>query len=291
MKAVREGGVRGNVVLDRLTQRFKRRRQLTYTHPLPLWHNTLSMAAPVLPDACLHRILCYLPLKERLDSCSLVSRRFQAAAAAATECIQDVDVNYAQLPTCLAWILAHGSSLTSLELRDATQLVQLPCRSLRLLQLRDCSEVWLQDVLQGCPALTGLTLHGCTHLDLSQDSSRCYNGLTALQDLQDLTLWEAGESVSPGRFDSSLWGGLVQLTKLHVCNVVISPESLQHTSRLTALQDCNLSSDPRTGDALELGPSVALPVSLRVLHLLGMRLDPSAVLHLTRVQEICWRSR
>lgn len=54
----------------------------------------------------------------------------------------------------LAWILAHGSSLTSLKLRGATQLVQLPCRRLRWLELRGCSELLLTDVLQGCPALT-----------------------------------------------------------------------------------------------------------------------------------------
>lgn len=242
--------------------------------------------SPVLPDACLHRILCYVPLKERLGSCSLVSRRFQAVAAAATERIEASDVNYTQRPSGLAWILAYGSSLTSLELHDVTQLVQLPCSRLRWLDLRGCDGVRLPDVLQGCPALTGLSLQSCTYLGLSQDSSRRYNGLTVLQDLQALTLWEDGDSASLGRFDSSLWCGLVQLTKLHVFNVVISPESLQHISKLTALRDCNLSSEPRTGGALELGPSVALPVSLRALDLLGVRMDPSAVLHLTRLQEL-----
>lgn len=190
----------------------------------------------------------------------------------------------------LAWILAHGSSLTSLKLRGATQLVQLPCRRLRWLELRGCSELLLTDVLQGCPALTGLSLQSCTHLGLSQESSRRYDGLTALKDLQALTLMEDGDhdgdSASPGKFNSSLWGGLVQLTKLCVYNVVISPESLQHISKLTALQDCHLSSHPRTGDALELGPSVALPVSVRALNLTTVRFQVSAVLHLTRLQEI-----
>jgi hypothetical protein len=70
--------------------------------------------------------------------------------------------------------------------------------------------------------------------------------------------------------------------------VDFNPQSLQHISKLTVLRDLNLKF-PR-GQAVFLGdsrnPAVALPVSLRQMHLSGARLRASVLHHLTDLSRL-----
>lgn len=91
-----------------------------------------------LPEDLWKLILCNVPLRDRLGSCSLVSQRLRSAATAATEDICVYLYEKQERADGLITYL-HKHFVTRLEVHGAPLLTHLPpCPHLRTLELKDC---------------------------------------------------------------------------------------------------------------------------------------------------------
>lgn len=125
---------------------------------------------PQLPPDVLPKVLAFVPLQQRLSSCSLASRSMRAAAAAATHEIQLPTLRHQATADALcAWLQQHGGqAVTRLEIKAPYYLgedvsdrhvVQLPLPWQQLNQLQHVG-------LEGGPGLL-LGLQGTTAARLS----------------------------------------------------------------------------------------------------------------------------
>jgi hypothetical protein len=130
-----------------------------------------------LPEEVLKLLMQLLPLKDRMTSCCLVSKRLHAAAVAATHALA-VSTTAGQIrperaESVLGWIFHYGQHLTQLQLSGFQQpwLKQLPCQNLRELKVSSPCSVQLgptkgyPGVVEGCPKLTRLELQCSTIAD------------------------------------------------------------------------------------------------------------------------------
>lgn len=264
------------------------------------------MALCTLPEAMWKQILQYVPLKDRLGSCSLVSTGFLSAATAATDFVK-VDLRNEQRKTggLLAWLENRGQHVTRLEVLSARDITQLPCRQLQHLDLLQ-GGVLLgprpskdPGVLQACTGLTRLQLSACNLRDSAADESLA--GLSQLVQLQSLVLQRPLKHVFveedggderifttrhvPVTFPGRVLPSLVHLTNLALTNVQ-AVSDLQHIGCLSKLCELRLA----MREAMQLTPSIApggfhLPVSLHTLILQGFGrrivLDPRVLQPLT----------
>ena len=207
-----------------------------------------ALQLPPLPHDVLVLILQHVSIKQRLTTCSLVSKQFRAAAEAATSRVGFHATSARRMGRFMAWLHTHGTGLTHLDLKSAPsyRLPALPCVRLRSLVLSDmqvqlapavdsnsnaaassASSVRLA-VLDSCRDLTSLSVRQC----VIQDSMEQLEGLSVLTGLQDLRL------STPRKFDVMLPGSLFlhlqQLTWLQVNYAACA--GLQHISCLTGLQ-------------------------------------------------------
>ena len=207
-----------------------------------------ALQLPPLPHDVLVLILQHVSIKQRLTTCSLVSKQFRAAAEAATSRVGFHATSARRMGRFMAWLHTHGTGLTHLDLKSAPsyRLPALPCVRLRSLVLSDmqvqlapavdsnsnaaassASSVRLA-VLDSCRDLTSLSVRQC----VIQDSMEQLEGLSVLTGLQDLRL------STPRKFDMMLPGSLFlhlqQLTWLQVNYAACA--GLQHISCLTGLQ-------------------------------------------------------
>jgi hypothetical protein len=134
-------------------------------------------------------ILSYIPVTQRLRTCSLVSHALHRAATAAVNNTLAVRLQHKHCKSFTNWLSRHASHVTILKLEgccmDRPQLLQLPCHNLQQLVISSCS-LWSQD--QGTP---GAQLHAGLMSDLR--SVQCLqassSGISAgvLQTLTNLT--------------------------------------------------------------------------------------------------------
>lgn len=233
-----------------------------------------------LPVEAWQVILPYVPIKERLGSCSLVNQTLHKAAAAATVALRvevqevpgngDSDIDPADLIElcvteqtggCLAWLHTHGQSLTRLELFGFLwpAITKLPCLQLQELELAKCkvqlaASSYHPGVLQGCSGLTHLGLIDCEWVDLYTPLGDIPHRLPHLQSLR----------MSGMDFDASCLPEQLVALQVERCCV----EGLKQLNWLSALCDLDLCINP----PFHLTPSLTpggfrLPASLQDLTL------------------------
>lgn len=191
----------------------------------------------------------HVPLQQRLQTCARLSTKFKAAAIEATNSIKLHAGSLGAVFGFQSYLQAHGSALTSLDLKPPIvtlpfALLELPCANLRKLQLTDALVQFTatpgsqqQGVLHSCKALTSLSLRNCNVLDTSAQLA----GLSVLQDLQELSAtWDKDcsrrntqpVSLLPG----CLLSQLVKLTRVQFSSHMRFAD-LQHLSCLAGLRD------------------------------------------------------
>ena len=130
---------------------------------LPFGHRTMSCFS-MIPDEFLKLVMQHVPVKDRLGSCCLVSRRMHAAAVAATAGLELRPVSPESAESALRWVWHYGQHLTSLMFYNSPKpLRELSSRDLRELKLLRCSvQLGAADgqpgVIDGCPNLACLEL-------------------------------------------------------------------------------------------------------------------------------------
>jgi hypothetical protein len=224
-----------------------------------------------MPDEVLRAILRHVPLKDRIKSCFLVSRRLLAAAATATEqfALDFSHMSTQHTESALRWLSHYGQHVTQLEVSMLQQqLLQLPCQNLLELKLHGL-EVQLgtaggqPGVLQTCTKLTHLEL-SCRTLDVPVDGLVDV-GLSRLVYLQHLKVGFDAHGLS-----SATLPCLQHLTHLDIILNSFSKENLMQLSGLTNLQELGYTAD-YWGTSLAVGPSsvpgLTLPGSLKKLWL------------------------
>ena len=211
----------------------------------------------------------HVPLKERLSSCCLVSRRMHAAATAAT---QDLQLDGWNLPgwpkldkSVEGWLLQYGQHLTNLYLRGpGWPLLQSPCPNLQKLVLGQCT-MQLGEIADGnpgvikaCNKLTCLVFQG-RFIDAVEGS--VVDSLSSLVHLQHL---DVGTSRPLGGLSVATLPRLQHLTYL---DFRLSADNLLQLGGLTKLQVLHL----HVGDEAvrySILPGFVLPASLRKLVLM-----------------------
>jgi hypothetical protein len=237
----------------------------------------------LLPNDVLKTIMQYVPLKDRIGHCSLVSKRLHAAAVAATDrlvldsqgCSRVKGGMHGVRPrnrkSAVQWLCNHGQQLTSLQfwswplLQQQQLLQELPCPNLLELeivrgrvQLGPTADGY-PGVMQDCTKLTRLKLLGYTISDMPEDG--LIDSLSSLVHLQHLEAFaEAGKGLSIATLPR-----LQHLTCLHVMDM--STENLSQLSGLTNLQDLHLTEVGETKGCPSTVPGLALPTSLTILKL------------------------
>jgi len=250
------------------------------------------MSWPTLSEDVWKHILVHVPLKQRLGSCNRVNQTLYRAAAAATQQIELYlrEAGVQRLLGVCQWMMNHGQHLTSLQLNvPGGTLTQLPCPNLRELDLGNMqvqlsassTQPW---VLHRCTRLTKLCLMSC-QFDNGHSSPAALSSLVRLQNLTIVTV--DSKSTSDTFMPSSVLQHLTQLTRLFLMYpyvpVLLSMESLQHTSCLVNLQELHI-----TGSSFPLSPSTTPGLSrltaLRKVHLEHVDLEPSILQDCTQLQ-------
>jgi len=192
------------------------------------------MSWSLLSEDIWKHILQYVPLSDRLKSCSTVSSMLHRAAAAATREIQ-LEKTVQSSSSLWLRVLRHGQHLSSLRLRAPGEtLTQLPCPNLLDLDLSGTplhlgASSTDPGVLHSCSRLTRLRLSNCGY------SGRCV-GLPELRDLELMYNHPRG-GAADDLVPSTVLQQLQHLTRLHLQHEVWpTMQSLQHVSCLTNLQ-------------------------------------------------------
>jgi hypothetical protein len=226
----------------------------------------------VLPEEVLKHVLHYVPLKERLGTCFLVSKGFKAAAVAAT---QELDFSYwafrdnaiDRADSLLAWLEHYGQQLTHLKMHNFPRpLQQLPCPNLLELVLGDRCRVQLgpaadgtSGVIQGCTKLTKLDLQ-CDILDAPRGAV-VDDSLSRMLQLEHLQVVPSSPyEYSVGGLHSNTLPSMEHLTHLEVRS--LSVDNLLQLGGLTNLRFLHL----RVHSDIAVGPNnvpgLVLPASL-----------------------------
>lgn len=241
-------------------------------------------------------IIAKVPLHDRLQNCSIVSRKLhRAAAAATTELV--VRPNAAKQRSLQLYIANHGQHLTSLEALFLSPLEQLPCHKLQQLQLHVCA-VQLgpsnspPGILQGCTALTELELLNCAIIG-PEASLLALAALPQLQNLRLSTLtYTKGLPTSAAAHNLAMPSTLLlqvpRLTHLQlgVASGRCLQGCLQHLSSLTGLQQLNLKSIKAAVCSPSTMPAFSALTALTSIRLTGCALDPAVLHDSTQIQAL-----
>jgi len=257
------------------------------------------MSWSTLSEDLWKRILEYVPLEDRLRSCSVVNTTLHRAAAAATRAVTADDVAFSEqaLPGLCQWMTHHGQHLTSLQLSGSgdEQLTQLPCPNLRQLDLAyikvqlDSSST-PPGVLHSCTRLTWLRLDSCYFTNTDENYGSSLAALSALVELQHLALLENRDAGGSEWMPSTVLKQLPHLTYLRVRdqNVdMLGTRSLQHVSCLTKLQRLHLAGFRAQQRRVCLSPSTTPRLNrltaLRQVTLENVSLDPTILQDCTQL--------
>lgn len=197
----------------------------------------LSVELPDLPESVWKHVMQYVGLKDRLCSCSRVSKKLHRASLAATDNITwtvPEDKPYLQADV-VTWLSASQHQVTSLRLSNARQpLRDLQSPHLQVLQLQQCS-ISQQGLLHSLQHLTQLSLQFC----MLSDGLESLAGISALTNLQHLVLGALMDGQQQGVRQLSapdLLPNLTGLTHLEISKrLVLTAASMQQLSCLTDL--------------------------------------------------------
>lgn len=228
-----------------------------------------AVEAHEFPDDVLQLIMSFLPLSDRLGSCSIVCQQFRKAALTVTSSVSvDLQADHAADVSFQSWLQQHGNQLSSLEQRTSGPLTALPCANLQELHLSESCKVLLQaadghaGILAGKTALTKLV---CSpRCEPQHYGYQALVAVAALPSLQHLELDFGREAKLPSEILLQQMASQ-HLTQLHLSRVFCSLDgdsssTLAGLSKLTTLQVVHLCSCSRKSE-----PSLA---SLRSLPLL-----------------------
>lgn len=220
-----------------------------------------------LSDEILTMILRHIPIKHRMTSCCLASRRLHAVAAAATHDLQVScrcnDIPRDRADAVLQWIVQHGQHLTSLgmQLTDLAQpLLQLPCPNLLELELWNgrvqlrAAAGGVPGLIQCCTKLTSLELSGI-FADLPDGG--VIDCLSSLVHLQHLYVEDDNRYIC---LSGAALPRLSHLTNLSVHG--LSTGNLLQLGGLSKLQDLTLVSFRDFVISPSSVPGLAFPASL-----------------------------
>jgi len=239
-------------------------------------------------------ILEYVPLTDRLNSCSVVNKTIYRAAAAATCVVESCDVHS---PAGLCqWMTLHGQHLTSLQLqRLGVKGTQLPCPNLRELDLTFI-DVQLggsstqPGVLPSCTRLTFLRLNNCYFTSTDDQYGSSLAALSVVVNLRHLELMD-GRDAGGSWMPSAVLQHLSHLTYLDVYDQaghMLGTSSLQHASCLTNLQELHIASFGGSDRRISLSPSTTPGLSrltaLKKVALQGVSLDATVLEDCTQLQ-------
>jgi len=229
-------------------------------------------------------VLSRMALSDRM-TCALVCKAWAEAATAATRSIileHTVDISCLQ-----RWLEKHGDHLEVLQLHQCgnAALTALPCPRLQDLllytpwgDLTIWSRVWSD--IADATKLTSVSLSG---VKTAAGQADVVSALTALPDLQQLTLSYAQCSGNRRLSDSLLLKQAAQLTALELARV--TPEALEHLGLLTKLQHLDIAA-AEEWDAAGY-PGLQELVALTRLHLSNHVLDlPANISQLTALQQL-----
>jgi hypothetical protein len=224
-----------------------------------------------MPDEVLKHIMQHVPLKGRLASCCLVSRRLHASAVAAT---QDVELTRGHVQSGLQWLSPYGHHVTSLTLDNFQQpLLELPCPNLLELKLLKMCNMQLglaahgsPGVIQGCTKLTCLEVL-CNVIDLPGGAT--VDSLSRLVNLQKMKLRAKVEGLDQdfGGLSVVTLPRLTRLTSLDVTS--LSSHNLAQLGALTNLQVLCLTAPLGAALGPNTVPGLVFPACLTSLLLLG----------------------
>jgi hypothetical protein len=257
----------------------------------------------------------FVPIEDRITSCSAVSRALEQAAAAATQQAQLTHERHGEwdhfterIVVFFQWTSHHGQYLTSLRLSDirlhrktrpdTAQVLQLPCPNLLELEL---ALVAVQlgptsthpGVLHTCTQLTKLRLRACPITDWPTGLA----ALSAAPQLQDLQLADiqppAGAAAAVLDSDQySLFSSVLQdlqgLKSLQLTDQqcwYLSADTLQHLSSLTNLQESRVTSDDVEFSS-STTPGISALTALTRIDLHEMSLDLAVLQHTTQLQHL-----
>lgn len=164
--------------------------------------------------------------RHRLCTCALVSKVWAEAAAEATDSINFCSHDANRASCLFQWIQKHGDGLNNISIDQDTcqeMLQHLPCRALKdlvlsrtMLRLELSPSTGHLLVLQTATSLSRLELNNVT---VCGDPERLL-GLSALQNLQQLSIDSSGDGVDPvhRRYLVRLPSKLIpQLTQVRGC--------------------------------------------------------------------------
>ena len=226
-----------------------------------------------LPEEVLKLVMQLLPLKDRMTSCCLVSKRLHAAAVAATHALAVSttagQIHPQRVESVLEWISHYGQHLTQLQLSGFHHfwMRQLPCQNLQELEIGFPCRVQLgpfngyPGVMKGCTKLTRLKLH-CSEVSDAPEGA-IVDSLSSLVYLQHLDMVQNRGRCSVGSMSRATLPRLQHLTYLKIQS--LSVENLAQLGTLTSLQELcwDVGSDTAVGPNSVRG--LAFPPSLKNL--------------------------
>jgi hypothetical protein len=223
-----------------------------------------------MPDEVLTLIMQHVPLKDRLASCCLVSRRLHAAAVAAT---QDVELTRGHVQSGLQWLSPYGQHVITRTLDNLQQpLLELPCPNLLELRLLEMCSAQLGPAADGSPGvILGSTKLTCLEVAcniIDAPAGTTVDSLSRLVHLQKLVV-EPKVGGALYYVDGLSAATLQRLTHLTLLDVsCLSCQNLGQLDVLTNLQVLHLtSSDPEIGPSTV--PGLVFPACLTNLMVLG----------------------
>lgn len=217
-----------------------------------------------LPHEVMVMVLQLIPLHERLSSCSLVQRRWAAAAAASNNMEANI-TSEQQLAQLQAWLQQHGRHLTSLQLSSKcsggtqVKLKHLPCPNLLELQLRNLmvglapgrqTRQHKPGVLAACTRLQRLRFDDyCTFQDPRDDLV----ALAANKSIRNLDVQQYGCHIDDGASLDALTQLMPQLTSLTLMQRkwLSKVPSWLDSGLLTGLQALHLDGSSSDGSSTE----------------------------------------
>lgn len=239
----------------------------------------------------------FVPLKDRLSSCSRVSRTLHRAAAAATQQV-NLSVPFSGIahPSLFQWMQHHGQHLASFGFCGKTRQESpiwalLTCPNLLELHLcRIAVQLGVSGqqpgVVHSCTQLTTLQLHDCSLLGSTLQIIGALSALPGLQHLELLGTVPEDEGVFEQGHPSTVLQHLQCLTHLQIsCQRWLQEESLQHISCLTNLQELHITS-PSARLCPSTTPGLSSLTALRKFSFHAGKLDPEILQDCTQLQEL-----
>lgn len=248
----------------------------------------MASAADSLTQDIWQKILSYLSVAERCGAAALACTKLHAAAISATDTISvpHWGRNFERRQKAFKrYLQLHGNLVTNLLVAPSSQLVELPCRRLRSLELKNAhhnhalqlhAHNGIPGLLDVCKGLTRLRIDSCKLLKTGD--TQALSSIIALEHLADLQLvsvWQrsptAWNHMQRVTLPDAVLLCLSQLTCLHLLNVDLEQWHIGGLSKLSVLHldsvNCVKCKHHTIRFAADTAGSLVLPPKLHTLHL------------------------